>query len=297
METYLKDYLTMLRVERNLAVNSLDAYSRDLKRYLTYLHDETGIKTMQRIRPKHIRGFIRCLNDAHLAPASVSRVFSAIRSYHNFLTSEKLVLDNPTQLLEAPRLPRKLPEVLTVEEVDTIIAAIDRDHPMSLRDLAIIECLYSAGLRVTELCDLKLTSLLFETEMVRIIGKGSKERFVPLGAPALKMLNEYLKYLRPGLSRKGKNTGYLFLSRNGRQLTRMAVWNILKRWSGAAGITKQISPHTLRHSFATHLLEGGADLRAVQEMLGHADISTTQIYTHLDKAYLKEVHRTFHPRW
>lgn len=297
METYLKDYLTMLRVERNLAVNSLDAYSRDLKRYLTYLQDDTGIKTMQRIRPKHIRGFIRCLNDVHLAPASVSRVFSAIRSYHNFLTSEKLVLDNPAQLLEAPRLPHKLPEVLTVEEVDAIIAAIDRDHPMSLRDLAIIECLYSAGLRVTELCDLKLTGLLFETEMVRIIGKGSKERFVPLGAPALKMLDEYLKYLRPGLSRKGKNTGYLFLSRNGRQLTRMAVWNILKRWSGAAGITKQISPHTLRHSFATHLLEGGADLRAVQEMLGHADISTTQIYTHLDKAYLKEVHRTFHPRW
>lgn len=293
----MKDYLTMLRVERNLAVNSIEAYSRDLKRYLRYLEEESGIKTMRRIRPKHIRGFIRRLTDAHLAPASISRVFSAIRSYHNFLTSEKLVLDNPAQLLEAPRLPRKLPEVLTIEEVDAVIAAIDQDHRLYLRDLAIIECLYSAGLRVTELCDLKLTSLLFESDMLRVIGKGSKERYVPLGAPALKNLDDYLKYLRPGLARKGQNTGYLFLSRNGKQLTRMAVWNILRHWSEKAGIAKKVSPHTLRHSFATHLLEGGADLRAVQEMLGHADISTTQIYTHLDKAYLKEVHRTFHPRW
>ncbi len=287
----------MLRVERNLADNSIQAYTRDLNRYLDYLKQDSKLDALDRIRQKHIRGFIRCLNDVNLAPASVNRIFSAIRSYHGFLTSEKLVKENPTQSLEAPRQPRKLPEVLTVTEVDSIIAAVPSDLPLSTRDLAILECLYSAGLRVTELCDLKLTSLLEETEMLRVVGKGSKERFVPLGKPALELLDEYLKHLRPGLSRRGKSSGFLFLSRNGKQLTRMAVWNILKRWAAAAGITKKVSPHTLRHSFATHLLEGGADLRAVQEMLGHADISTTQIYTHLDKAYLKEVHRTFHPRW
>ena len=297
MEDHLKEFLTTLKVERNLASNTIEAYQRDLTRYLTYLTTESKLKNLDFIKPKHIRGFIRTLSDTHLAAASINRIFSSIRSFHAFLIAEKLCTNNPTQLLDAPRLPRKLPEVLTINEIDAILATIDGENPLALRDSAIIECLYSAGLRVSELCELKLTGLLFDSDMIRVIGKGSKERFVPLGDAARKILEEYLKYLRPGLSRKGKNPGYIFLSRNGKQLTRMSIWNILKRWSEAAGITKKISPHTLRHSFATHLLEGGADLRAVQEMLGHADISTTQIYTHLDKAYLKEVHRTFHPRW
>ncbi len=296
MKTYLHDYLTVLRVERNLARNSISAYERDLNRYLDYLQDDDGLEFLDQIKQKHIRGFIRQLNDACLAPASINRIFSAIRTYHSFLTTENYCLENPTQLLEAPRLPRKLPDVLTIEEVDRILNAIDPQQPLAIRDRAILECLYSAGLRVTELCDLLLTGVLIDDQMLRVIGKGSKERYVPIGDQALEILDLYLKHTRPGLSRKNKKAGFLFLSRNGKQLTRMSVWNILKRWADEAGINKKVSPHTLRHSFATHLLEGGADLRAVQEMLGHADISTTQIYTHLDKAYLKEVHKTFHPR-
>ncbi|MFH1852357.1 MAG: site-specific tyrosine recombinase XerD [Candidatus Neomarinimicrobiota bacterium] len=296
METYLKDYLIMLRVERNLAANSITAYQRDLKKYLDYLQNSAGLTDLNRIQQKHIRGFIRHLNDTNLAPASVNRIFSAIRSYHLFLKDEKLVSENPTQLLEAPRLPRKLPEVLTVAEVEAILGAVDPQLPLAIRDYAILELLYSAGLRVSELCDMKLSAILADDGMLRVTGKGSKQRFVPLGDQAARVLDEYLKHQRPGLARKSRHSGYLFLSRNGQQLTRMVVWNILKRWSAEAGIAKSVSPHTLRHSFATHLLEGGADLRVVQELLGHTDISTTQIYTHLDKAYLKEVHRTFHPR-
>ncbi len=297
METYLHDYLTALRVERNLATNSIMAYERDLQKYLNYLESIARLESLGTIRQTHIRGFIRQLNDAHLAPASISRIFSAIRSYHAFLAAENYCAENPAQLLEAPRLPRKLPDVLSIAEVEQILDAVDPQMPLYLRDRAILECLYSAGLRVTELCDLKLSGFLFDNEMLRVIGKGSKERYVPIGDQALEVIDEFCIHTRPGLARKNKNAGYLFLSRNGKQLTRMAVWNILKRWTAEAGITKNVSPHTLRHSFATHLLEGGADLRAVQEMLGHADISTTQIYTHLDKAYLKEVHKTYHPRW
>ena len=199
--------------------------------------------------------------------------------------------------LHAPKISRKLPKVLTVAEVDSILENVDTVNNFGIRDLALLELMYSAGLRVTEVCDLILTDMLYDSEMIRVQGKGNKERIVPLGPQARKHLDSYLKHVRPGLSRKGKNVGKVFLSRNGRPLTRMAVWLIFKKWIQAAKIKKDVSPHTLRHSFATHLLEGGADLRAVQEMLGHADISTTQIYTHLDREYLKEVHRTFHPRW
>ena len=252
---------------------------------------------MNGIKQKHIRGFIRALADAHLSPASISRVFSSIRTYHSFLNAEHFVDTNPSQLLEAPKLPRKLPEVLTVQEIDDILAAVDESAKLAKRDLALLEILYSTGLRVSEVCNLNLTGVVFDYEMLRVTGKGDKERLVPMGRRAMERLNDYIRNERPGLSRKRETKGIVFLSRNSRSLTRMTVYNILKKWCQAAGITKKISPHTLRHSFATHLLEGGADLRAVQEMLGHADISTTQIYTHLDKEHLKEVHRTFHPRW
>jgi integrase/recombinase XerD len=297
MNTYLQDYLTMLRVEKNLSPNSITAYRRDLERYLKFLETEEHLDHLGEIRQEHIRRFIRRLSDLHLAPASVARTFSSIRSYHAFLTSEKLSDRNPSQLLDAPKLPRKLPTVLNVAEVEAILAAVDLSQPLGKRDLALLEVLYSAGLRVSEACDLKQTDVFFEEGMLRIVGKGNKERLVPIGPQGLERLNDYLVHVRPGLARKRRNVGNVFLSRNGRPLTRMAVWLILKKWVQAAGITKPVTPHTLRHSFATHLLEGGADLRAVQEMLGHADISTTQIYTHLDKEYLKEVHRTFHPRW
>lgn len=296
MEAHLHDYITMLRVERNLALNTIDAYRRDLKHYVSYL-EAKGLDSVKSIKQKHIRGFIRELADIHLSAASISRVFSSIRSYHAFLNAEHWVENNPSQLLEAPKLPRKLPEVLTVQEVDDILDAVDESAALALRDLALLEVLYSAGLRVSELCDLNLTGMLLDSEMIRVTGKGDKERLVPVGKQALDRLNLYLRHIRPALSRKGETKGIVFLSRNGKSLTRMTIYNILRKWSRAAGITKKVSPHTLRHSFATHLLEGGADLRAVQEMLGHADISSTQIYTHLDKEHLKEVHRTFHPRW
>ncbi len=296
METHLHDYFTMLRVERNLSLNTIDAYRRDLKNYISYLENRR-LKSMNGIKQKHIRGFIRALADAHLSPASISRVFSSIRTYHSFLNAEHFVDTNPSQLLEAPKLPRKLPEVLTVQEIDDILAAVDESAKLAKRDLALLEILYSTGLRVSEVCNLNLTGVVFDYEMLRVTGKGDKERLVPMGRRAMERLNDYIRNERPGLSRKRETKGIVFLSRNSRPLTRMTVYNILKKWCQAAGITKKISPHTLRHSFATHLLEGGADLRAVQEMLGHADISTTQIYTHLDKEHLKEVHRTFHPRW
>jgi integrase/recombinase XerD len=296
MDTHLHDYITMLRVERNLALNTIDAYSRDLKNYVHYL-ELKGLKSVKGIKQKHIRGFIRELADIHLSASSISRVFSSIRSYHSFLNAEHWMENNPSQLLEAPKLPRKLPEVLTVQEVDDILDAIDDSSALAMRDLALLEILYSAGLRVSEACNLNLTGLLLDSEMIRVFGKGSKERLVPIGKSAMQRLDDYLHFDRPELARKRETKGIVFLSQNGRPLTRMTVYNILKKWSLAAGITKKISPHTFRHSFATHLLEGGADLRAVQEMLGHADISSTQIYTHLDKEYLKEVHRTFHPRW
>ncbi len=289
--------MTMLRVERNLSPNSIQAYSRDLSRYLAYLSEKFKLSHIAKVTQKQIRSYLQHLNSSGLAPRSISRSFSSIRSYHRFLAAENILDSNPTQLIDAPKLPKRLPSVLSVEEVHQLLSAISTDTPAGKRDMAVVECLYSAGLRVSELCDLSLVDLMQEKDMLRVTGKGNKERLVPLGTLAIERLDEYLKHVRPGWARKGGNKGKVFLSRNGKPLTRMTVFNCLQKWSKEAGLRKKISPHTLRHSFATHLLEGGADLRAVQEMLGHADISTTQIYTHLDKEYLKEVHRTFHPRW
>ena len=297
MKTFLEDYITILRVEKNLSPNSIEAYKRDLTRYIDFLQEEKDINNLEEISPKHIRGFIRVLNDAHLAPASITRAFSSIRSYHSFLSGENLVQQNPSQLLDAPKPSRKLPVVLAVEEVNKILGVIDTAKPLGRRDLAILEVLYSAGVRVSELCDLRMIDLVLDSDMIRVTGKGKKERFAPIGPRAQECINNYLKFDRPTLSKKDKNLGKIFLSRNGRPLTRMTVNIILKKWAQVSGLKKKVSPHTFRHSFATHLLEGGADLRVVQEMLGHVDISTTQIYYDMDREHLKEVHRSFHPRW
>lgn len=297
MNTLLKDYITFLRIEKNLSKNTIEAYQRDLGRYLHFLKTEVNISDLNKIRQYHIRRYIRTLTDVHLAQTSINRAFSSIRSFHNYLAGEEIIKSNPVLLLDTPKVPRKLPIVLSPQEIDMILNAVDVSNDLGIRDLAVLEILYSGGLRVSELCDLKLTDLLLDAEMLRVTGKGNKQRLVPLGPRAIRCLDEYFKHVRPSFARKNKNQGRIFLSRNGNPLTRMMVWIIMKKWVGFTAIKKEISPHTLRHSFATHLLEGGADLRAVQEMLGHADISTTQIYTHLDKEYLKEVHRTFHPRW
>ena len=286
----------MLRVEKNLSTNSITSYKADLNRYINFLFNIESIKNLNSIRQIHIRNFIRYLNDQNLSSSSINRSFSSIRSYHKFLSGEEIISHNPTQLLEPPKQSKKLPKVLSVQEVNEIINSVNLENSMGYRDMAILETLYSAGLRVSELCALEMNNILFDSSMLRVLGKGNKERYVPLGSKAIKLIDDYCKYVRSKLVDKKQSDGNVFLSKNGKQLTRMTIFNIMKKWTQLSGINKDISPHTFRHSFATHLLEGGADLRAVQEMLGHSDISTTQIYTHLDNEYLKEVHQTFHPR-
>ena len=297
MEQYIREYMSMLKVERTLAKNTLESYQRDLNQYHSFLKDDLKIKSIRNVTLGHIRTYVRHLSDKSMAANSVKRAISTIRTYHNFLLAEGRMKDNPAQLLEAPKIPQKLPNILTIEEIDTILNIIPNDKPMALRDLAIFEMMYSCGLRVTELCDIKTTDILWDSEIIRVNGKGNKQRFVPIGPIARDNLKNYLNHKRPSLADKNHNVVELFLSQNGRKLTRMMIWILLKKWTDASNLQKKVSPHTLRHSFATHLLEGGADLRSVQEMLGHADISTTQVYTHLDKEHLKEVHRTFHPRF
>ena len=294
MDTHFQDYLTMLRVERNLSPRTLEAYQRDLKHYLSFIVDK-DIISLSNISQMHIREYIRSLNEKGLAASSIARIISSIRSYHKFLSAENYVNENPTLILTSPKAPKKLPHVLMEEEISAIINAVVETFQYAKRDKAIIEMLYSCGLRVSELCALSLNNLYLNDDMIRIMGKGSKERLLPVGGRAKNFLNDYLIHCRPGIQ-KDKGSSSVFLSRNGNPLTRAMINNILRKWSQVAGISKSVSPHTLRHSFATHLLEGGADLRFVQALLGHSDISTTQIYTHLDKHHLKEVYQTHHPR-
>tara|TARA_Y100001934_G_scaffold69664_1_gene86478 strand:+ start:578 stop:1465 length:888 start_codon:yes stop_codon:yes gene_type:complete len=294
MNYYFQNYLTILRVERNFSAHTIDAYKRDIKQYLEHL-DSNGIKSLDDISSEHIRDYVRKLNNTGLAAKSIARIISSIRSYHNFLSCEKIIKDNPALNLDSPKIPKKLPEVLSEKEISNIVKAIDDSYQFAKRDKAIIEMLYSCGIRVTELCDLETTNLFIEDDLIRVMGKGSKERLLPLGGRAKRFLNDYLNKTRDKLIKKTSSSS-VFVSRNGKPLTRAMINNILKKWCLASGITKSVSPHTLRHSFATHLLEGGADLRFVQALLGHSDISTTQIYTHLDKHHLKEIYKTHHPR-
>ena len=294
MKNYLHEYILFIRVEKNLSPRTCEAYKRDLTHYLNFIL-EKKVENISKITQMHIREYIRALNEKELASKSIARIFSSIRSYHKYLASENIVSENPTLVLSNPKSPKKLPIILNENEISVIIEKIDESSQFGKRDKAIIEILYSCGLRVSELCALDLSNLFLDDSLIRIFGKGSKERLLPIGARAKLYLNNYLKFLRPSLSRYNKSS-VVFLSRNGNQLTRAMINKILTKWSKASGIKKTISPHTLRHSFATHLLEGGADLRFVQALLGHSDISTTQIYTHLDKKHLREVYKTYHPR-
>lgn len=285
------DFLTL---EQGTSPNTVEAYRRDIARLVEYASVK-GAATPVDVTSRLLREFVYHLKDIGLSPASIRRSISATRTYFRFLMADGAVVSDPSERLETPKKWRTLPEVLSVEEVSRLIASPTLDDPLAFRDRAMLELAYGAGLRVSEWITLGVRDVLLEDKLVRVFGKGSKERLVPIGRSAIGAVATYMRELRPKLE-KGNGKGILFLNARGTPLTRMGAWKILEKYVQQAGIEKHVSPHTLRHSFATHLLEGGADLRAVQEMLGHADISTTQIYTHVDREYLRQVHKQFHPR-
>ena len=299
MNSHCARYLHVLSLERNASANTIASYRLDLQRYVSFLAAQ-GITSPEEVSEVHTAAFLRSLHDRGLSPRSITRTFSAVRGFHKFLVGDGASRTNPTETLEAPKLSRPLPDVLTREEVDAILrqpAPAPRDvRSLWIRDRALLEVLYATGMRVSEVIALRQADLLEDEEVVRVFGKGRKERMVPIGKSALRWLARYRSECRVLLQKRGRSGDAVFLNARGGPMTRMAVWKIVQFYSRQAGLEKEVHPHTFRHSFATHLLEGGADLRAVQEMLGHSDISTTQIYTHIDREYLKEVHRTFHPR-
>ena len=290
----LERWADYLALERGSAARTQESYARDLERFATYARVK-GVRAPHEATPRLLREYVYHLKDLGLSPSSIRRNVSAVRGYFRFLLAEGHIVGDPSDRLETPKRWLTLPDVLTVAEAERLLAAPTLDEPLAFRDRAMLELAYGAGLRVSEWITLGVRDLMLEEGLVRVFGKGSKERLVPIGRNAIGATAVYLRELRPGLER-GAGKGTLFLNARGEPLSRMGAWKILRKYVEQAGITKRVSPHTLRHSFATHLLEGGADLRAVQEMLGHADISTTQIYTHVDREYLRTVHRQFHPR-
>jgi len=291
----IKRFLRYLRIEKNLADNTITAYAFDLSRFHSYLKSK-GIDTLEEVHPEIISGFVQMLYDIGLAGSSIARNLSAIRMIYHFLLSDGAIQVNPAELIDSPKPPSKLPAVLAIDDIILLLKQPDVSNKLGLRDRAMLEFMYGTGVRVSELISIKIRDLNREYNIVRIFGKGGKERFVPCGEVAIDFVDQYVRNARGKLIKaKSRPMDCIFLNWRGNPLTRMAVWKILKKYCSMAGIKANVSPHTLRHSFATHLLEGGANLRAVQEMLGHSDISTTQIYTHLDRDFLSEVHKTFHP--
>jgi integrase/recombinase XerD len=290
----LDRFADFLALERGASPRTSEAYLRDVTRLVTFAVVKAAPSPVD-LTSRLLRAYVYQLKDLGLSPASIRRNVSAARTYFRFLLADGHIVRDPTERLETPKRWRRLPEVLTVAEVKALLEAPSVDDPLYFRDRALLELAYGAGLRVSEWIGIGTRDVMLGDALVRIFGKGAKERLVPIGRSAIAALAIYQRELRPRLER-GKGRGILFLNARGEPLSRMGAWKILKRYVERAGLTKHVSPHTLRHSFATHLLEGGADLRAVQEMLGHADISTTQIYTHVDREYLRQVHRQYHPR-
>ena len=290
----LRRYVQYLRLERSYTPNTLDAYLKDLQKLLNYYSDE-GIDFRQ-VTLKQLDGFAKALQELGVGPRSVARILSGVRSFYRFLTIEKEVETDPTELLESPKLGKHLPEVLSLPEIDAIEAAIDLSKPEGVRDLAIVEVLFSCGLRISELCSLKLSELYLEEGYIRVHGKGRKERLVPIGDSAIDRLRQWF-VVRQGCKIKPGEEDFVFVSlRRGKRLSRISLFVYIKEYAAKAGIRKNISPHTFRHSFATQLLEGGANLRAIQAMLGHEDIGTTEIYMHVDKTHLRREILEHHPR-
>jgi len=290
----INGFMQYARLERGLAANTLDAYKNDLDKLALYFSELR--KSPEVLSIYDLQGFIKWIHELGLSSRSQARLISSIRAFYKFMVLENLIKDDPSELLEAPRTGLKLPEVLSFEEINNMIACIDLSKAEGTRNKAIIEMLYSCGLRVSELVGLHISDLYFNDGFIRVIGKGNKERLVPVGETAIKYVNLYMDAIRNHLNIANGHQDFLFLNYTGRKLSRISVFKIVKELASKAGITKTISPHTFRHSFATHLIDGGADLRAVQEMLGHASITTTEIYTHLDRNYLRASILEFHPR-
>lgn len=294
-EAYKKGFKAYLQLEKSLSGNSVEAYVHDIEKFTQFLVTNKIDKNPNEIELHHLEDFLKWINELGMTPSSQARIISGLKGFYKFCIQEQISAANPTALLESPKLPKHLPDTLSLEEIEKIINAIDLSTPEGARNKAIIETLYSCGLRVSELVNLKLSCLYFEVGYVRVIGKGDKERLVPIGSSAIKYIKIYIENVRVHLTVKPGFEDIVFLNRRGRKLTRVMIFTIIKELARKAAIAKNISPHTFRHSFATHLVEGGADLRAVQEMLGHESITTTEIYTHLDREYLRETLQQFHP--
>ncbi len=293
----IEQFTGSLQLEQGLAANSVEAYRRDVQRLHQYLVAVGARHVLPtQVEPAHIRGMITWLGEAGLSAPSQARMLSGLKTFFKFLVMEDLIATAPTDTVGGPKIGRHLPDVLDFPEVEQLLDAIDRSTPEGERNRALLEVLYSSGLRVSELIELKLSNCYLEAGFLRVIGKGNRERLVPIGRAAIKHLTLYLTTVRPAVRIQAGEEDFAFLNRRGHHLTRVMIFNIIKDAAAKAGLTKNVSPHTLRHSFATHLIEGGADLRAVQEMLGHASITTTEIYTHLDRDYLRQVMTDFHPR-
>ena len=291
---YIKDFVSFLKIEKGLAENSIFAYQNDVEKLKDFA--EANRLEVDQIELSHLNAFVKELYDLGLSARTQARVLSGVKQFFRFLLLEGELKTDPSELLEMPKIGKKLPEVMTIEEVDSLLEAIDLSTPEGHRNKAILETLYSCGLRVSELVNLKYEDIFFDEGFIRVIGKGNKQRLVPVSPSVAKEIDLYEVATRNHMNIKPGNESFVFLNRRGAKLTRVMIFTIIKNLVEKAGIRKNISPHTFRHSFATHLLEGGANLRAIQEMLGHESITTTEIYTHLDQGYLKEAIISFHPR-
>jgi integrase/recombinase XerD len=294
--TYIKGFRTHLKLERSLAGNSVDAYIRDVQKLTQFLDASQMDLIPEKVELKHLQDFLRWITGLGMTARTQARVISGLKGFYKYLLLENLIVKDPTEMLESPRIGRKLPSVMSVKEIDQLLDAIDLSKPGGERNRAMLETLYGCGLRVSELVNLKISCIFFNEGFLKVIGKGNKERLIPLGSQAHRSLRNYLKLIRPHGPLIRGNEDIVFLNRRGNKLTRVMVFTIIKDLVKKTGMKKKVSPHTFRHSFATHLVEGGADLRAVQEMLGHESITTTEIYTHLDREYLRSTILQYHPR-
>lgn len=293
----IKGFKSYLQLELSLSENSIAAYLRDVKKFVEYLELQEIDVAPEKVEQNHVEDFLQWLSKLGLSARSQARILSGLKAFYKYLLMEDIIEVAPTDLLEAPKIGRKLPEVLSIGEINDIINAVDLSKEEGERNKAMLETLYSCGLRVSELTNLKISNLLLNEGFIRVVGKGDKERITPIGSVAIKHIKIYVNTKRNHMSNiKKESEDILFLNRRGKQLTRVMIFTIIKRLAEKAGITKTVSPHTFRHSFATHLVEGGANLRAIQEMLGHESITTTEIYTHLDREYLRQAILDFHPR-